>query len=369
MKITPAQVRWFRLRRSGLVEPFATPEETAHRSIGIQAQLPSAANLAFWNRTANCTAAALEEGRLVRRSLVRFWGQRNTVHIYRTEDWPFLHAAFEERQSIVRRKLEQAGLFGEFRRLVRRTAQRLAEGEQLTYKHIKSKKLEQGQDRWVVSYVVFMQLVREGVACHGPDRGAESGFVHRERWLPDLDWSPPSPEEVFPELARRYLAAYGPAEARDLAFWCGTTVTNAKRWIEAAGERCCTVVVDGRPHWCCRADLEDLAAAPPSASRWPVRLLHRFDPLLLATKDKSWLIDEEHYKKVWLPSAQVAAVLLVRGRIAGTWRYDRKAKGLHVRVDPFTPLSRTIHRAAEKQAAGIASFIGLELTKFEVTAL
>ena len=50
MKITPAQVHWFRLRRSGLVKPFATPEETAGRLIGVQAQLPPAADLAFgWN--------------------------------------------------------------------------------------------------------------------------------------------------------------------------------------------------------------------------------------------------------------------------------------------------------------------------------
>ena len=43
MKITAAQVHWFRLRRSGLVQPFATPEETAGRLIGVQAQRPAAA--------------------------------------------------------------------------------------------------------------------------------------------------------------------------------------------------------------------------------------------------------------------------------------------------------------------------------------
>ncbi len=55
---------------------------------------------------------------------------------------------------------------------------------------------------------------------------------------------------------------------------------------------------------------------PPPPSRWPVRLLGRFDPMLLATKDKSWSIDEQHQKRVWRPGVQVEAVLLIRGRAA-----------------------------------------------------
>ncbi len=82
-----------------------------------------------------------------------------------------------------------------------------------------------------------MALVREGLACHGPDLDGQSSFVHRERWLPDLDWSPPSTDEAVPELARRYLATYGPAEARDLAFWYGTTGSRHHRFSRDAAGR------------------------------------------------------------------------------------------------------------------------------------
>ena len=109
-----------------------------------------------------------------------------------------------------------------------------------------------------------------------------------------------------------------------------------------------------------------MAVKPPPPSRWPVRLLYRFDPLLLATKDKSWLIDHEHKQKVWRPAAHVNAVLLVHGRIAGTWRYDRKAKGLSVRVVPFSKLSGPVARATETQAAAIAKFLEMPLADFQV---
>ncbi len=375
VKLTSAHVRWFRLRRSGLVKPFSTPDETARRLIGVQAQLKPAANLAFWNRTSRCTLAGLTAARLDGRSIVRMWGQRNTLHLYDSDDWPLLHAAFEPRIAATLEELVQAGALSEFRRLVKHTATRLARGKPLTYKDIKSTELGQfikraqataKQAQWVAAYLVFLQLVRQGVACHGPDQGNESSFVHRGSWLPDLAWSPPDSQAACAELARRYLSAYGPAKAQDLAHWYGTSVTNAKRWIESAGRRCCTVVVDGQTLWCCRTDLKTMAVKPPPPSRWPVRLLYRFDPLLLATKDKSWLIDHKDKQKVWLPAAHVNAVLLVRGRIAGTWRYDRKAKGLSVGVVPFSKLSGPVARATETQAAAIAKFLEMPLADFQI---
>ncbi|MCH7702127.1 MAG: winged helix DNA-binding domain-containing protein [Planctomycetes bacterium] len=126
------------------------------------------------------------------------------------------------------------------------------------------------------------------------------------------------------------------------------------------------MTVGDRTLWCCRADLEELATKPPPVGQWPVRLLYRFDPLLLATKDKWWLIDEAHYKKVWRPSAHVEAVLLVRGRIAGTWRYDRTSKLFRVQISPFATLTRAVTQAAHKQAAGIANFLGLQLADVEI---
>ena len=182
--------------------------------------------------------------------------------------------------------MEKAGLLAEFRRLVRRMEKRLAAGERLTYKDATSKKLDAVQDEWVVGYATFRQLVRDGVVCHGPDQGAQSTFVHRSLWLPGLDWTLPDADTAFAELVCRYLATYGPAAPRDLAFWLGTTIANAKRWMAAAGERLAGVVVDGQPACCRTDDLEAVAERPPAPSKWPVKLLHRFDPLLLATKDE-----------------------------------------------------------------------------------
>ena len=96
-----------------------------------------------------------------------------------------------------------------------------------------------------------------------------------------------------------------------------------------------------------------------------MRLLYRFGPLLLATQDKSWLIDPALKSKVWRPGANVEAVVLAGGRIAGTWRYDRRSRGLTIRVSPFDSLSKAAARAVRAQAQRVASFFGLELTALE----
>jgi len=359
-RLTKAQIHWFRLRRSGLVKPLGSIEQAAHQLIGIQAQMLPAANVAFWNRATGCTLAVLEGARLTERTLVRFWGQRDTVHMFASKDWPLLHAALAERQSLLRNRLEKAGVLADFRRLVARTGKKLA-GRTLTYDDVSSKSLQAKLDTLAIPYVVFMNLVRDGVACHGREQGAHSHFVHREDWLPDLEWAPPSADEAHAELALRYLAAYGPAQAHDLAFWFGTTLAKARQWLDGAAARCRLATVDGDTFWYRKADQRALLTEPPTRSRWPVRLLYRFDPLLLGTKDKSWLIDSANYKKVWRAAAHVEPVLLVAGRIQGTWRYDRRARGIDIRVKPFKKLTRTVEGAVERQARSLARFLELPL--------
>ena len=185
--------------------------------------LPAAA-LALWNRTPTLTLADVESARLDGRTLVRFWGHGNTLHLFAVSDWPFLDTfldtVIEQPQSAPEAQIDETGLSADLARLTTSTRRRLEQGERLTYRLISAPKLEAvfpERLRWHPAYAALLELVRQGVVCHGREEGSESGFVHREHWLPNLDWSPPMSEDALPELAVRYLAAYGPAEPSDLA--------------------------------------------------------------------------------------------------------------------------------------------------------
>jgi hypothetical protein len=65
--------------------------------------------------------------------------------------------------------------------------------------------------------------------------------------------------------------------------------------------------------------------------------LFRFDPVLLANKDKTWIVPARHYKKVWRIAAIVEGVILGEDGMAwATWKYEKKGtKELLVHVYPF----------------------------------
>ena len=89
------QVRWHRLRRSGLVTPFDSAVETTRALIGVQAQMLSAAGISVMHRTRDAfTLEDLDAALHRERTLLKLWGQRHTLHLYDPAEWPTLHAAF-----------------------------------------------------------------------------------------------------------------------------------------------------------------------------------------------------------------------------------------------------------------------------------
>ena len=367
MELTAEQVAWYRIRRSGLVEPFGSAPEAASALLGIQSQFVPPAGLALRNRLTTDFAAA-DLDRLLHRdkTLIRTWGQRNTVHVYDVMDWPVFVSATRILSLYQERFLKQFG----------GSAADLAEGVVATRNVLRGVERASRADfiaadpsleQWFAfGNGLVMDLARQGMACHAGLEGGKSYFAHRDVWLPGLGWDPPATEVACLMLASRYFRTYGPATVRDLAFWFGGKMTDAKAWVAALGDKLVEVTVGGTTLLAHAEELDEISVEPPPRAEWPVRLLHRFDPLVLPHKDKSWLVDDEHYKTVWRKAGYVEAVLLRNGRIAGTWRYDKKGKGIVVKLEPFGALPTRLVRSLEPDAESVADYFGLALSGFEV---
>ena len=72
-------------------EPARDPVAVAERLLAVQAQDPRGARLAIRARTAGLRAADVDRA-LDDRSLVVSWVNRGTLHLVRSEDYPWLHA-------------------------------------------------------------------------------------------------------------------------------------------------------------------------------------------------------------------------------------------------------------------------------------
>jgi hypothetical protein len=360
--ITAEQMRWFRLQRGGLVTPFASAEACAVAHFGIQAQILSAAGLALWNRTAGLTEQRCTELLHVERTLVKLWGQRNTLHLYSCADWPLLYAACSVNLTWWERQLDEADR-ARYEQLIAQVVELLRAHETIGRTDLRTADLALREDHFSSWGGIFADLVRRGYACHAGRVGNEGLFAHRERWVPDLLWDPPSADEANMAVMRRFFATYGPATLQDFAYWRSVTVGQARPWQAALQAELSTVEVAGQARLALRPDLEALTTPPPERSAWPVRMLYRFDPYLLAHKDKGWVADTAFYSRIWRPAGHIEGIVLVHGRAAATWRYDRKGRGLLITVTPFQKLPRSVLKAIEQIAPQIAAFFALPLVE------
>src|SRR5690349_13730489 len=101
-----------RLTAQGLAgDPLRSPEAVAERLLAVQGQDPRGARLAVRARTEGLTAADVDRALTADRSLLITWLNRGTLHLVRSEDYPWLHALTTPTHfASCRRRLQQEGI-------------------------------------------------------------------------------------------------------------------------------------------------------------------------------------------------------------------------------------------------------------------
>jgi hypothetical protein len=87
-----------RLSRQHLLEPVPDPVATASRLGGVHAQVASGTALIVGIRTTDFAPTAIDDALWQRRSLVKTWGMRGTLHLFPADELPTWVAAFRQRQ-------------------------------------------------------------------------------------------------------------------------------------------------------------------------------------------------------------------------------------------------------------------------------
>jgi hypothetical protein len=159
---------------------------------------------------------------------------------------------------------------------------------------------------------------------------------------------PPDVETALEHLVARYLGAFGPASANDVAAFTGIPVTTLKPVLEGMALR---RFVDERGK-----KLLDVAGAPlpPADTPAPVRFLPTWDAVLLVHARRTGILDEEYRKIIFSTKVPPSfPTFLVDGRVVGTWKYG----DARVVLDPFEPLDKPTRRALDDEAERLAAFL------------
>jgi hypothetical protein len=85
-----------------------------------------------------------------------------------------------------------------------------------------------------------------------------------------------------------------------------------------------------------------------------VRLLPKWDNLLLSHDDRTRVLPEEYRKLMIAKNGDVAQAILVDGSVAGEWKADKKGK---IALTLYAPLPRVARREVEDEAARLEAWL------------
>lgn len=334
-----------RLRAQGLAgAPLGDPVAVAERLLAIQGQDPRGARLAIRARTDGLTAADVDRALSEDRTLLITWLNRGTLHLVRSEDYPWLHALTAPRLFTANaRRLADEGVSPRAaERGVETIKRSLAEEGPLTRAQLREHLDAAGVRTEGQALVHLLMLATlHGYTVRGPTIGRQHAYVLVEDWLGPQ--KPPSREAALAELARRYLIGHAPADERDLAKWTGLPLRDARAGLEAiAGQ------LEQR-----RDGLVKLAGQSLASTMPPPRLLGAYEPLLLGWASREPILGA--HTSLVTSNGLFRPFALLGGRAVASWALSDG----EIAIEPFDSLGAKPAAALKAEAADVARFLAL----------
>lgn len=332
-----------RLTAQGVSGPLLTdPVAVAERLLAVQGQDPRGFRLAIRARTEGLTVADVERTLSEDRSLIVTWLNRGTLHLVRSEDYPWLQAlTTPPLLTSSTRRLRQEGVSeAAADRAVATIAKALGDEGPLTRAQLRERldAADLRTEGQALIHLFFLAAVR-GIVVRGPMIGKQHAYVLVSDWLGEQ--KPVDRDKALAELARRYLVGHQPATDRDLAKWAGLPLRDARAGLKALGSE----LEEGKD------GLVALAKRPPPEKIPPPRLLGAFDPVLLGWTSREKILGP--HTNLVTRNGIFHPFAMVKGRAVAKWGMA----GGKLTMDPLEPLPAKAAKALDRDAAEVARFL------------
>ncbi|MCW2674404.1 MAG: hypothetical protein JWP14_2993 [Frankiales bacterium] len=294
------------------------------RCVAVQSQELRAGHLGVRARSTGLTVADVDAA-LADRSAIVTWVNRGTLHLVRSEDYPWLHALTTPGLATANAtRLHQEGVSPSQADSALPVIRRVLSDGPATRTQLRDALQRKGIP--VAGQAVVHLLLKAtlaGICVRGPMVGREQAFVLVDDWLGPQQTVDRT--KALSELGSRYLAGHGPSTDRDLAKWAGVGLRDA------------------------RAALEGLSPPTYDAPMPGPTLLGPWDELLLGWESRADVLHGN--TSVVTVNGIFKPIALVRGRAVATWSVSTGA------LEPFAPLSATVTRALAKEWAAVQRFL------------
>lgn len=334
---------------------FATAAEVVAHLGGLQGQDYAGVKWSIGARMAKATEREVE-GAFERGEVLRTWPMRGTLHVVAAADIRWILDLLAPRilRKIAGRCRElqlDAETFAKSEAVMVRA---LEETPILTRDELAEALRKDGIDPegQRMAYMLMRAGV-EKVLCFGPRRGKEFTYVLLDRFSPSQA-KPKERDEALRELTLRYFRSRGPATAADFACWSGLSLTEAKTGLKGLDGALVETEIEGQTYW-----------GPPGevAEGKGVFAIPGFDEFILGYQDRDAVLDPAFANRV-VPGGNGVfhPIIVVDGRVVGTWRRTLKKATVEIVASPFSPLSKREEKGLERAIRRYADYLELEPT-------
>jgi hypothetical protein len=329
---------------------FDTPKMSCALGCGAVAGLQRCA-LGAWAAPEIASIDQVEAA-FARRTIVRTWPMRGTLHTVPAEDARWMLELMTPRVIVAsasrHRQLELDDKV--FAKSTKLTLKALEGGKQVTrpdfYKVLDRGGVSTAGSRGlhILGYLAQKQLI-----CFGARAGKQQTIVLFDEWAPNSRQV--EREEALGMLARKYFTGHGPATVHDLAWWSGLPLTDVKKGLESIKSELEQVTVGERTYW--------LAPGASTAPIGEAYLLPVYDEYLVAYRDRTAALDPARTPEpgdgIFTPT------IVIDGVVTGTWTRTVKKDKLVVALKTFAPVSAAKRRLLTNAAERLGRFVGLAI--------
>jgi hypothetical protein len=352
-----------RLLRHGLTRPLATPADAARAVVGMHAQVMSAAELGLGVRTTGTTRTDIREALWSRRTLVKTYGPRGTVHLVAAPDLGRWCAGLSAAPWATARRAPSMRMTDEQVDLVVDAVDAALSEADVTVDEL-DVEVVQRTGPWAGDLVIpgfeswwprWRQVIAiaayRGVLCFGPDRGRRTTYTSPRRWVPGFEGV--ATTYGLPDLVLDYLRSYGPATADEAARWLGVPAPALHAEVATMTDDLVEIDLAGATALLPAGDAD--ADGEPDDR---LRLLPYFDPYVVGCHPRSLLFPGDAAQRALTQGqAGTRAVVLTRGTVAGIWHHRRAGRSVALTVEPFTALSKRQLRQLDDEVERIGSVL------------
>ncbi len=352
--MTSAEMIRYRLVNQQIADTkFKTPQQIVEWMIAMQAQEFAMAKWAIGLRLPGSVESDIEEA-FAKGEILRTHLMRPTWHFVAPADirWllaltaPRVHiaSAFMHRQLELDTKL--------FKRSNDTIIKALSGGKQLTREQLRAaleqKKIKADGFRFAH---FLMKAELDGIICSGARQGKQFTYALLEERVAPVKTIHKT--EALATFTQRYFTSRGPATIKDFTTWSGLTVADAKEGVRMLPSNFIKEKINEQEYYFIPTDLSSYNKIQTSF------LMPDYDEYGMSYKNRSvLLVSKNDTLQFRGENPAYNRMIIIDGKIEGTWKRIIKNNSVSIETLPFRPLSKTRQQVLARAIKKYCSFIG-----------